>query len=78
MIVLNGYSQSAYRYKESKYVVLDEADATATGSSEIIEKLPDAVDSVLRRSLLSGIAVTVLDEHPELEKAGKIGALTRY
>ncbi len=78
VVVLNGYSQPAYRYKESKYVVLNEAEATATGSTEIIEKLPDAVDSVLRRSLLYGIAVTVLDEHPELERAGKIGALTRY
>ena len=78
VVVLNGYSQPALRFKESKYVVLDEAAAAATGSDETIEQLPDAVDSVLRRALLYGIEVTVVDEHPALEAAGKIGALTRY
>ncbi|MEZ4833160.1 MAG: Vms1/Ankzf1 family peptidyl-tRNA hydrolase [Caldilineaceae bacterium] len=78
VVVLNGYSQPALRFKESKYVVLDEAAAAATGSEEPIEQLPDAVDSVLRRALLYGIDVTVVDEHPALSEAGKIGALARY
>jgi peptide chain release factor subunit 1 len=78
VVVLANYSQPAYRYKESKYVVLSEEEATASGSSEEIESLPDAVDSVLRRSLLAGIHVSVLDEHGPLAQAGKIGALTRY
>lgn len=78
VVMLAGYSQPAYRYRESGYVVLDPSDAEATGSNEELEELPDAVDSVLRRSLLQGIHVTVLDEHAELNEAGKIGALTRY
>lgn len=78
VVVLAGFSQPAYRFKSSGFVVLDREDAEATGSGEEIERLPDAVDSVLRRSLLAGIGVTVLADHPGLEKSGKIGALTRY
>jgi peptide chain release factor subunit 1 len=78
VVVLSKYSQPAFRYKDSKFVVLSEEEVNASGSEEAIEALPDAVDSVLRRSLLYGIPVTVLDEHEALEKAGKIGALTRY
>jgi hypothetical protein len=78
VVMLNGYSQPAFRYKDSKYVVLSEEEARASGSEEAVEVLPDAVDSVIRRSLLYGIRVTVLDEHPGLAEAGKIGALTRY
>lgn len=78
VVVLSGYSQPAFRYKDSKFVILSEEEASASGSEEAIEALPDAVDSVMRRSLLYGIPVTVLDDHEALEKAGKIGALTRY
>jgi peptide subunit release factor 1 (eRF1) len=78
VVVLSGYSQPAFRYKDSKFVVLSEDEVNASGSEEAIEALPDAVDSVMRRSLLYGIPVTVLTEHEALEKAGKIGALTRY
>lgn len=78
VVVLSNYSQPAFRYKDSRHVVLSREEAEASGSSEELESLPDAVDSVLRRSLLGGIAVTVLDEHPALAQAGKIGALTRY
>jgi peptide subunit release factor 1 (eRF1) len=78
VVVLAGFSQPAFRFKDSGFVVLSKEDAQATGSSEELETLPDAVDSVLRRSLLAGIGVTVLIDHPGLEKNGKIGALTRY
>lgn len=78
VVVLSNFSQPAFRYKDSKHVVLSQEEAEASGSSEELETLPDAVDSVLRRSLLGGIDVTVLDEHTALAEAGKIGALTRY
>jgi len=78
VVVLAGFSQPAYRFKSSGFVVLSPEEAQATGSSEEIERLPDAVDSVLRRSLLSGVGVTVLADHPGLEKNGRIGALARY
>ncbi len=36
------------------------------------------MESVLRRAMAQGIGVTILDEDKELEKLGKIAALTRY
>lgn len=78
VVVLEGFSQPAFRFKGSGFVVLSEEEAQATGNNEEIERLPDAVDSVLRRSLLSGIDVTVLADHPGLAQSGRIGALTRY
>ncbi len=78
VVVLAGFSQPAYRLKSSGFVVLDPKEANDSGANDELEELPDAVDSVLRRALLQDIDVTVLKEHPELEKVGKIGALTRY
>lgn len=78
VVVLAGFSKPAYRFKSSGFVVLSKEEAEATGSGEEIERLPDAVDSVLRRALLTGIGVTVLADHPGLEANGRIGALTRY
>ena len=78
VVVLAGFSQPAFRFKNSRFVVLSQEEAQATGSSEELENLPDAVDSVLRRSLLHGIGVTVLENHPGLAENGNIGALARY
>jgi peptide chain release factor subunit 1 len=76
VVILAGYSQPAYRYVDSRYVVLEkDEEALANGR---IEELPDAVDSVLRRALMQGIGVSLLQSHKRLEEAGKIGALTRY
>ncbi|MBX3054706.1 MAG: hypothetical protein KF753_24760 [Caldilineaceae bacterium] len=78
VVLLAGFSQPAYRFKGSGFVVLSPDEAQATGSQEELESLPDAVDSVLRRALLNGVGVTVLAEHARLEENGKIGVLTRY
>ncbi len=75
VVLLQGFSQPAFRDRHTGFVFLSEQEA---GEGTELEALPDAVDSVLRRALLQGIGVTVLREHPELEKHGKIGALTRY
>lgn len=78
VVLLAGFSRPAFRFKSSGFVVLSKEEAADTGSTEEVDDLPDAVDSVLRRSLLNGIGVTVLADHPGLAKNGKIGALTRY
>ncbi len=75
VVLLSGFSQPAFRDRHTGFVFLSQEEA---GDGVELEALPDAVDSVLRRALLQGIGVTVLKEHPELEKHGKIGALTRY
>lgn len=75
--VLEGFKQPAYRFVDSGMIVLELTSEGELGSGRI-QALPDAVESVLRRALAQGIGVTLLDEHAELEKAGKIGAITRY
>lgn len=75
--VLGAYAQPAYRFVESGDIVLALGEEGELGSGRV-QELPDAVESVLRRAMLQGIGVTILDEHPALGEAGKIGALTRY
>jgi peptide subunit release factor 1 (eRF1) len=75
--VLRSFAQPAYRFVDSGDIVLTISEDGELGSGRI-QELPDAVESVLRRALLQGIGVTLLDEHPALEKSGKIGALTRW
>ena len=51
---------------------------TESFESLSVQKLPDGVDSVMRRAIAQGIGVTVLDHNQGLEEIGSIGALTRY
>ncbi len=77
VVALSSFSHPAYRFVDSGYIVLDLEEGAELGSGRI-QKLPDAVDSVLRRALAQGISVTILDEHEGLASVGHIGALTRY
>lgn len=75
--VIGAYAQPAYRFTDSGLIVLEVTEEGELGSGRI-QALPDAVESVLRRALVQGIGVTILDEHSKLNKAGKIGALLRW
>ncbi len=80
VVLLSGFSQPAYRFVDSGYIVLnlsEDAEDVDLGSGRV-QELPDAVESVLRRALAQGIGVTILDQHAGLAKLGKIAALTRY
>ncbi|MEZ4709168.1 MAG: Vms1/Ankzf1 family peptidyl-tRNA hydrolase [Caldilineaceae bacterium] len=77
VVTLANFVQPAYRFVDSGYILLDLNEESDLQSGKV-QKLPDAVDSVLRRALVQGIGVTVLEQHEGLEKIGKIGALTRY
>ncbi len=77
IVTLADFVQPAYRFVESGYILLELDDEAELGSGRV-QRLPDAVDSVLRRAMVQGIGVTIIDEHAELAEAGKIGALTRY
>ncbi|MCB0045912.1 MAG: hypothetical protein H6642_18080 [Caldilineaceae bacterium] len=78
VIALADYAEPAYRFVDSGYIVLNLEDEEAELGSGRIQKLPDGVDSVLRRAMVQDIGVTVLEQDAELAKLGKIGALTRY
>ncbi|MCB0141812.1 MAG: hypothetical protein KDE50_18045, partial [Caldilineaceae bacterium] len=77
VVTLADFVQPAYRFVDSGYILLDLSEESDLQSGKV-QKLPDAVDSVLRRAMVQGIGVTVLEQHEDLEKLGKIGALTRY
>jgi peptide subunit release factor 1 (eRF1) len=77
VVVLSGFARPAYRFVDSGYILLDLGDDKELGSGRI-QELPDAVESVLRRAMVQGIGVTILERHTGLEKLGKIAALTRY
>lgn len=77
VVVLADYTQPAYRFVDSGYILLELNEQSELASGKI-QSLPDAVDSVLRRAMAQGIGVTILDRHAGLATAGKIGALTRY
>ena len=77
VVTLADFVQPAYRFVDSGYILLDLTEESDLQSGKV-QKLPDAVDSVLRRAMVQGISVTVLEQHEDLEKLGKIGALTRY
>jgi peptide subunit release factor 1 (eRF1) len=77
VVVLADFTQPAYRFVDSGYIVLDLENEQELGSGRI-QELPDAVESVLRRALGQGVGVTILAEHDGLAQVGKIAALTRY
>ncbi len=77
VMVLSNYMRSAYRFVDSGMILLELGEDMPLASGRV-QELPDAVDSVIRRAMLQGIDVTMLDEHTDLEAAGKIGAFTRY
>jgi peptide chain release factor subunit 1 len=77
VVVLADYVQPAYRFVESGLILLD-LDEQSELHSGRLQPLPDAVDSVIRRALVQGIGVSILDQHAGLAENGKIGALTRY
>lgn len=77
VVILSDFAQPAYRFVDTGYIVVNLDDETELGSGRV-QELPDAVESVLRRAMVQGIGVTILDEHKELEELGSIAALTRY
>lgn len=77
VVTLSDFTHSAYRFVDSGLILLELNEDSELASGKM-QKLPDAVDSVLRRAMVQGIGVSIVDEHAGLEEAGKIGAITRY
>jgi len=77
VVALADFARPAYRFVDSGQILLELSEESDLGSGRV-QELPDAVDSVLRRALLQGVGVTILDEHDGLAEIGQIGALTRY
>ncbi len=77
VFVLADFAHPAYRFVDSGYILLKLDEDQELGSGRV-QLLPDGVESVIRRAMVQGIGVTILDEHAGLAKLGKIAAFTRY
>jgi hypothetical protein len=77
VFVLADFAHPAYRFVDSGYILLDLGEDQELGSGRV-QPLPDGVESVIRRAMVQGVGVTILDEHAGLAKLGNIAAFTRY
>jgi peptide subunit release factor 1 (eRF1) len=77
LLVQAGYSDSGYRCRECRYLVLLKRDECPLcgGKMDLVE---DMVDTLTRRALEQGVAVEIVRGNPKLEEVGSVGALLRY
>ena len=77
LVVLQGYSQPAYRCTDCRYL-FEEMHQTCPNCGGEVHKIPDAVDVAVSRTMRQGGDVEVVHANPQLELSGKIGAFLRY
>ena len=77
LLVLDDFRAPGYQCQGCGYLTSQKLDSCPFCSSNFTE-IPDAVDLAVRRVLEEGGDVDMLNENPQLEEQGKIGALLRY
>jgi hypothetical protein len=77
LLVLEDFRAPGYRCRSCEYLTSRKLDSCPFCGSNFTE-IPDAVDLAVRRVLEEGGEVDILDENPQLQEQGKIGALLRY
>lgn len=77
LVVLQGYQQPAYRCRNCSYLTPKPHRTCANCGGEMYQ-IPDVIDVAVSRTLRKGGNVEVLQAHPGLDKAGKLGAFLRF
>ena len=77
LLVLESFRAPGYRCLGCGYLTSQEL-ANCPFCSGNFAEIPDAVDLAVRRVLEQGGEVDIIDENPNLDESGKIGALLRY
>ncbi len=77
LLISEGFHAPGYRCTGCDYVVV-EALEQCPFCGKSFAPIPDAVDMAVRQVMAQGGEVEVLHSVPELETAGRIGALLRY
>lgn len=77
LIVSEGFRAPGYRCQGCGYLTAQPLEKCPFCDGDI-EKIEDAVEMAVGRVLSDGGEVEILRDIPELEKAGRIGALLRY
>ncbi len=77
LLVGAGYSDSGYRCRDCRYLVVLERDECPLCGGHM-DPVEDIVDTLTRRALEQGVEVEIVRGNPKLEEVGSVGALLRY
>lgn len=77
LVVLQGYQQPAYRCRTCSYLT-PKPHRTCSNCGGEMYQIPDVIDVAVSRTLRKGGNVEVVRAHPQLDKAGKLGAFLRF
>ena len=76
LIISDGLRIPGYVHDQAGFVVANLARSPLSDSE--LRQVPDVIDSAVAYTMIQGGHVEVIDDNPELEAAGRIGALLRY
>ncbi|MCP5099040.1 MAG: hypothetical protein GY943_26100, partial [Chloroflexi bacterium] len=76
LFISDGFNMPGYVQEESGFVVAN-LTKSPLSDRELIA-VNDVIDTAVAQTLSQGGHVEVINKHPELEDAGRIGALLRY
>jgi peptide chain release factor subunit 1 len=76
LIISDGYNMPGFVHEDSGYVVAN-LTKSPLSDRELIAVM-DVIDTAVAQTLSQGGRVEVISNNPELENAGKIGAILRY
>jgi peptide subunit release factor 1 (eRF1) len=76
LVIADGLRVPGYVHDQAGFVVANLAKSPISDSD--MREVPDVIDSAVAYTMIQGGHVEVISDDPELEAAGKIGALLRY
>ncbi|HVN55610.1 MAG TPA: hypothetical protein VMT46_14850 [Anaerolineaceae bacterium] len=77
LLIMEGYREPGYRCTGCGFLTTEKLKACSY-CGKPFEEIPDAVEMAVQDVMRKGGEVEVIHSGPELEKAGKIGAILRY
>ena len=76
LVISDGYRSPGYSDAGSNFLTAYEGDTSPYGDELV--KVPDVVEAAVSRTMEQGGLIEIVSDSPELEEAGRIGALLRY
>lgn len=76
LVISDGYRMTGYIDESSNFLTAHKGDPSPYGGD--LTKVEDIVEAAVSRTMEQGGMVEVVSDSPDLEEAGRIGALLRY
>ncbi len=76
LVIIDGYRTAGYADETSNFLTAHKGDLSPYGGE--LTKVEDVVEAAVSRTMEQGGSVEIISDCPELEEAGRIGALLRY